>query len=79
MFGCEENDSLVLNDFLTGVGQLKFRGTSLLLRSEQSAFAALKVTTVYCTVDRKLRQDLKFFVRRACVQMPCVIPFDRIF
>ena len=45
VFGCEENDSLVLNDFLTGVGQLKFRGTSLLLRSDQSAFAALKVNT----------------------------------
>ena len=43
VFGCEENDSLVLNDFLTGVGQLKFRGTSLRLRAEQSAFAALKV------------------------------------
>ncbi len=31
-----------MNDFLTGVGQLKFRGTSLLLRSPVSVFALLK-------------------------------------
>jgi hypothetical protein len=42
VFGYEENNALAMNDFLTGVGQLKFRGTSLLLRSPQSVFSMLK-------------------------------------
>jgi len=45
VFGCEENDSLSLYDFLTGVGQLKFRGPSLLLRSPASFFAILRGTS----------------------------------
>ncbi|XP_059091755.1 uncharacterized protein LOC131887219 [Tigriopus californicus] len=36
VFNCEEHASLTLTDFLTGVGQLKFRGTSHLLRAPVS-------------------------------------------
>ena len=33
VFGSGKKTQLSLNDFLVGVGQLKFRGTSVLLRS----------------------------------------------
>ena len=33
VFGSGKKNQLSLNDFLVGVGQLKFRGTSVLLRS----------------------------------------------
>ncbi|XP_043197114.1 uncharacterized protein LOC122367774 isoform X2 [Amphibalanus amphitrite] len=42
VFGAESSEYLTLTEFLTGVGQLKFRGTSLLLRSPQSVSAFLK-------------------------------------
>ncbi|XP_022255108.1 uncharacterized protein LOC106470768, partial [Limulus polyphemus] len=42
VFGIEKDRVLFLNDFLSAVGQLKFRGTSLLLRSPQSVLSIMK-------------------------------------
>lgn len=41
VFGAESQEYLALTEFLTGVGQLKFRGTSLLLRSPCPVVARL--------------------------------------
>ena len=37
VFGSGKKTQLSLNDFLVGVGQLKFRGTSALLRSPKGS------------------------------------------
>jgi len=37
VFGSGKKSHLSLNDFLIGVGQLKFRGTSVLLRSPKGS------------------------------------------
>jgi hypothetical protein len=42
VFGGDSVETLSLNDFLIGVGQLKFRGTSFLLRSPISVVSYLK-------------------------------------
>jgi hypothetical protein len=42
VFGGDSVETLSLNDFLIGVGQLKFRGTSFLLRSPMSVVSYLK-------------------------------------
>jgi hypothetical protein len=42
VFGGENVETLSLGDFLVGVGQLKFRGTSYLLRSPISVITYLK-------------------------------------
>ncbi|KAK3587623.1 hypothetical protein CHS0354_032831 [Potamilus streckersoni] len=42
LFGSESKDKLPLADFLSAVGQLKFRGTSVLLRLPQSCMTSLK-------------------------------------
>jgi hypothetical protein len=42
VFGGDSVETLSLNDFLIGVGQLKFRGTSFLLRSPLSVVSYLK-------------------------------------
>ena len=41
----ETNDDLSMSDFLTGVGQLKFRGTSMLLRNPKSVKDVLGTKT----------------------------------
>ncbi|KAJ8312222.1 hypothetical protein KUTeg_009595 [Tegillarca granosa] len=42
MFGSESKNKLPLGEFLTAVGQLKFRGTSVLFRLPQSCTTSLK-------------------------------------
>lgn len=42
LFGNETKNKLPLGEFLTAVGQLKFRGTSVLFRLPQSCVASLK-------------------------------------
>ena len=41
IFGSNQCDALSMSDFLSGVGQLKFRGTSMLLRSPRSVLEVL--------------------------------------
>lgn len=41
VFGIASGDSLPLNEFLTAIGQLKFRGTSLLLRAPVSTLSTI--------------------------------------
>ena len=41
-FGCENSEKLPLTEFLNAVGQLKFRGTSVLFRLPHSSILALK-------------------------------------
>ena len=41
IFGSNHSDALSMSDFLSGVGQLKFRGTSMLLRSPRSVLEVL--------------------------------------
>lgn len=45
VFGASQTESLSVADFLSGVGQLKFRGTSTLFRSQKSVLEILAVET----------------------------------
>jgi hypothetical protein len=42
LFGSESKNKLPLGEFLTAVGQLKFRGTSVLFRLQHSSTTSLK-------------------------------------
>ena len=51
IFGSDQCDMLSLSDFLSGVGQLKFRGTSMLLRSPKSVLEVLSSGNRHVVTD----------------------------